>query len=204
MLMFKSIHTCAGLKMDRHLTCTHSLLMGMRAASQSHRQPVKLFEGRTNVIPQLYQSHRWALSFITDQEGKDWKAGGRLAVDNWYNVSLYICDIQLRWAAGKEKNTKATEDRGMLVWLFLNYTGGWRSEVWQTGELLLDCGSVWIFVVLPGERLQSCVPGDAVGVRSQKRVAVQQTLMGFPSLDFTTASDSTPSHCGSMQRLCLI
>lgn len=76
MLMFKSIHACAGLKMDRHLTCTHSLLMGMRAATQSHRQPVKLFEGRTNVIPQLYQSHRWALGFITDQEGKTGKQKG--------------------------------------------------------------------------------------------------------------------------------
>lgn len=129
-----------------------------------------------------------------------------VAMENWYNISLYICDIQLRWAAGKEKNTKATaEAREMFVWLFLNYPGGgWRFEVWQTGEVLLDCGSVWISVVLPGERLQSCVPGDAVGVRNQKRVALQQTLMGFPSLDFTTASDSTPSHCGSMRRPCLI
>lgn len=74
--MFKSIHACAGLKMGQRLTCTHSLLMGMRAAAQSHRQPVKLFEGRTNVIPQLYQSHRWALSFITDQEGKTGKQDG--------------------------------------------------------------------------------------------------------------------------------
>lgn len=77
MLMFKSIHACAGLKMDQRLTCTHyCLLMGMRAAAQSHRQPVKLFEGRTNVIPQLYQSHRWALGFITDQEGKTGKQEG--------------------------------------------------------------------------------------------------------------------------------
>lgn len=29
-----------------------------------------LFEGSTNVIPQLYQSHRWAQCFITDQEGQ--------------------------------------------------------------------------------------------------------------------------------------
>lgn len=106
---------------------------------------------------------------------------------------------------GKGKNTKATaEDRGILVWLLINYAGGSRSEVWRTEELLLDCGSEWIFVVLSRERLQSCVPGDAVGVRSHKWVAVQQTLMGFPSLDFTTASHSTPSHCGGMQRLCLI
>lgn len=75
-LMFKSIHACAGWKMDQRLTCTHSLLMGMRAATQSHRQPVKLFEGRTNVIPQLYQSHCWALGFITDQEGKTGKQEG--------------------------------------------------------------------------------------------------------------------------------
>lgn len=37
---------------------------------QSHRQPVKLFEGNTNVIPQLYQSHHWAQYFITDWEGQ--------------------------------------------------------------------------------------------------------------------------------------
>lgn len=123
-----------------------------------------------------------------------------VAVENWYNVPLHICDIQLRWAAGKEKNTKATaEDRGMLAWLFLNYTAGWRSEVWQARKLLLDCSSVWIFVVVPGKKLQSCVPGDAVGVRTQEWVAVQQTLMGFPSLDFTTAALSL-----WQQRLCLI
>lgn len=74
--MFKSAHACAGLEMARCLTCTHSLLMGVRAATQSHRQSVRLFEGRTNVIPQLYQSHRWALDFITDQEGKTGKQEG--------------------------------------------------------------------------------------------------------------------------------
>lgn len=44
--------------------------MGTRTTTQSHRQPVKLFEGSTNVIPQLYQSHRWAQCFITDREGQ--------------------------------------------------------------------------------------------------------------------------------------
>lgn len=56
--------------------------MGMRAATQSHRQPVKLFEGRTNVIPQLYQSHRWALGFITDQGGKLERRRVTVAVDH--------------------------------------------------------------------------------------------------------------------------
>lgn len=44
--------------------------MGAGSTTQSHRQPVMLFEGSTNVIPQLYQSHRWAQCFITDQEGQ--------------------------------------------------------------------------------------------------------------------------------------
>lgn len=47
-----------------------SLLMGTTTTTQSHRQAVKLFEGSTNVIPQLYQSHRWAQCFITDREGQ--------------------------------------------------------------------------------------------------------------------------------------
>lgn len=82
-LVFKSIRACAGWKMDQRLTCTHSLLMGMRAATQSHRQPVKLLEGRTNVIPQLYQSHCWALGFITDQEGKTGKQEGDCGHGQW-------------------------------------------------------------------------------------------------------------------------
>lgn len=100
MLMFRTIRACAGLKMVRRLTCTHSLLMGMRAATQSHRQPVKLFEGRTNVIPQLYQSHRWALGIITDQEEKTGKQEGDCSCNI---MSLYICDIGLWSAAVKEK-----------------------------------------------------------------------------------------------------
>lgn len=87
-LVFKSIRACAGWKMDQRLTCTHSLLMGMRAATQSHRQPVKLLEGRTNVIPQLYQSHCWALGFITDQEGKTGKQEGDCGHGQWiYRLS---------------------------------------------------------------------------------------------------------------------
>lgn len=82
-LVFKSIRACAGWKMDQRLTCTHSLLMGMRAATQSHRQPVKLLEGRTNVIPQLYQSHCWALGFITDQERKTGKQEGDCGHGQW-------------------------------------------------------------------------------------------------------------------------
>lgn len=82
-LVFKSIRACAGWKMDQRLTCTHSLLMGMRAATQSHRQPVKLLEGRTNVIPQLYQSRCWALGFITDQGGKTGKQEGDCGHGQW-------------------------------------------------------------------------------------------------------------------------
>lgn len=46
-----------------------SLLMASRTTTQSHRQPVKLFKGSTNVIPQLYQRFLSAQCFITDQEG---------------------------------------------------------------------------------------------------------------------------------------
>lgn len=52
-----------------------SLLMGTRTTTQSHRQPVKLFKGSANVIPQLYQSHRQAQCFITDEEGQTQREG---------------------------------------------------------------------------------------------------------------------------------
>lgn len=60
--------------------------------------------------------------------------------------------------------------RGMLACFFskLHKRRGWRSEGCEPEELLLlDCSSIWIFVVLPEERLQSCIPGAAVGVRNQ-------------------------------------
>lgn len=54
------------------------LVNGYETTAQSHRQPVKLFEGSANVIPQLYQSHRSAQRFITDQKGQTGKRKGGL------------------------------------------------------------------------------------------------------------------------------
>lgn len=48
-------------------------------------------------------------------------------------------------------------------------------------------------MVLPEERLQSCIPGAAVGVRNQMEWnEVQQTLTGFPFLDLMTAFRFNP------------
>lgn len=57
---------------------------------------------------------------------------------------------------------------------------------------------MWICMVLPEERLQSCIPGAVVGVRNQMEwKEVQQTLMGFPFLDLVTAFFIQPSHYGT-------
>lgn len=83
----------------------------------------------------------------------------------------------------EQREEVEAEDGGMLACFFskLHKRRGWRSEGCEPEELLLlDCSSIWIFVVLPEERLQSCIPGAAVGVRNQMgSIEVQQTLTGF-------------------------
>lgn len=67
-----------------------------------------------------------------------------------------------------EKGGRGAGQRDVSMFFFLNYTRGGNGDLRaETEELLLDCSSIWIFVVLPEERLQSCIPGAAVGVRNQ-------------------------------------
>lgn len=72
----------------------------------------------------------------------------------------------------------------------------WRSKGRETEELLLDCSSIWIFVVLPEERLQSCIPGAVVGVRNQ----IERSPTNIDGLSFPGFRDSfliQPSHHGT-------
>lgn len=116
---------------------------------------------------------------------------------HWYNGPAGISDILYRWASGKEWSALTDQRRGggsggqrdvSMFFSKLHKRREWRSKGWETEGLLLDCSSIRIFVVLPEERLQSCLPGAAVGVRNQMEWnEVQQTLMGFPSPDLMTA-----------------
>lgn len=118
---------------------------------------------------------------------------------HWYNGPAGISDILYRWASGKERSAvtergKGGRSRGQrdvsMFFSKLHKRRGWRSKGWETEELLLllHCSSIQIFVALPEERLQSCIPGAVVGVRNQMEWnEVQQTSMGFPFLDMMTA-----------------
>lgn len=70
-----------------------------------------------------------------------------------------------------------------------------RSKGQETEELLLDCSSIWIFVVLPEERLQSCIPGAVVGVRNQ--IESPTNIDGFSFLGFHDSLLIQPSHHGT-------
>lgn len=142
-----------GLAFD---TQRHSLLMGMRTTAQSHRQPVQLFKGSTNVFPQLYQSHHRAVGFITDQK-EDCKGRGRLwpwVIDKKSLSAIMIYSIGEPLEKKKSIISISRGQRDVSTsFSELHKREEGRSEGWETEELLLDCGSIWIFAVLPEERL---------------------------------------------------
>lgn len=136
--------------------------MGTRMTIQSHRQPVKLFEGSTNVIPQLYQSHHWAQYFITDREGQTEREIGKrkgenVTMDHWYNGPAGISDVRYRWGAGKEERVVTEQGRGgqwSVSMLFSPLNCTWRGNGDLRAERQKSCSSIRICVLLPAERLE--------------------------------------------------
>lgn len=112
-----------------------------------------------------------------------------------------LSDIQYRLASGNESSVVTEREcRGQsdvcMPFSKLHKGTEWRSEGQETEELLLHCSSVWIFVVLPEERLQSCIPGAVVGVRNQIESGPTNSD-GFSFLGFHDSLLIQPSHYGT-------